>query len=914
MIMKRRLFIGLLSILLTLVTLSSVTVRAANPTTTSFNFSINTKFGDSDPVPTDLGLKNYGDTVTFDAGTPGGYEFVTYIVNGKVEPTLPAIHTFIVTGDLAVTAFYKPTGTVMVAFMDSNQDMLSVQYISSGASATPPDISSLTKPGYAVSSAPWSGSYISVTEDTVLWVQYTSLIGDTFTVNVTNGSADKGSYSFNEVATVTASGTGNFQHWEKDGVIMSINPVYSFTVLENTTLIAVYDSEIASPNPDSLFVNMTFYLGIDMGQMTVVGQFVLPDGNSLVEYGLIASSYQGGITLDTPDVEKIRINKYFATTNEFVKNLEAMTYFMSRTVRAYMITTNGATETITYSDMPFYATDLFISEYIEGSSYNKAIEIYNGMGHDINLAEYSLALYANGSSSSSSTYDLTGTLAQGDVIVVAHTSSGAELSAVADVLDSVVNFNGDDAIALLKSGTPIDVFGIIGEDPVTKWDIGGVTNASENHTIVRKSNVISPTTIWNTSDWDVNDQDDFNFIGSHTMQVVEPTTLTITGTATVMSGLTTDLDITYYPTTATQNVIWVSSNTGVATVNQYGVVTGVSEGTATISAYSYINNSVYDTQTVTVTAPVTYSITYIENGGSAVSDETNITANTAVTAPTPPTLTDFVFDGWYIDDGVWAQEFSFATLINQDYTLYAKWLDEFTVTFSPMNGDSVSTVKVADGSKITALDPEPTKTDYVFDGWYTSSDGGTTLDTSWNFSVDTVTANITLYAKWAGAGTEVLAYSTTFESAEQFTASTVYNNTTLKYSGPVGSQWVSYYGTPSTTSPIEGSQSMQCRWYSTAPSNLGYIKTDFTVINVTKVVFYAASTSTVDVQLTYSTDGGSTWIGAETFDLGSSSAEYTYTINATGSVLIKFQIIYSVTPASGARLYVDNVKIYHNPE
>ena len=42
------------------------------------------------------------------------------------------------------------------------------------------------------------------------------------------------------------------------------------------------------------------------------------------------------------------------------------------------------------------ATDLIISEYIEGSSFNKAIEIYNGTGAAIDLSEYSLELYSNG--------------------------------------------------------------------------------------------------------------------------------------------------------------------------------------------------------------------------------------------------------------------------------------------------------------------------------------------------------------------------------------------------------------------------------------------------------------------------------------------------------------------------------------
>ena len=48
------------------------------------------------------------------------------------------------------------------------------------------------------------------------------------------------------------------------------------------------------------------------------------------------------------------------------------------------------------------ATDLIISEYIEGSSFNKAIEIYNGTGAAIDLSEYSLELYSNGAATAES--------------------------------------------------------------------------------------------------------------------------------------------------------------------------------------------------------------------------------------------------------------------------------------------------------------------------------------------------------------------------------------------------------------------------------------------------------------------------------------------------------------------------------
>src|SRR5688572_2835011 len=92
-------------------------------------------------------------------------------------------------------------------------------------------------------------------------------------------------------------------------------------------------------------------------------------------------------------------------------------------------------------------TDLIISEYVEGSSFNKAIEIYNGTGAEVDLSTYVLELYSNGSATPSQDIELSGTLADGDILVLAHPSADQAILDVADVLDgAVINFNGDDAL------------------------------------------------------------------------------------------------------------------------------------------------------------------------------------------------------------------------------------------------------------------------------------------------------------------------------------------------------------------------------------------------------------------------------------------------------------------------------------
>jgi predicted extracellular nuclease len=98
--------------------------------------------------------------------------------------------------------------------------------------------------------------------------------------------------------------------------------------------------------------------------------------------------------------------------------------------------------------------DLIISEYVEGSSLNKALEIYNGTGHAVNLTAegYAIDIYFNGQPSPGTTIQLSGTLSDGDVFVVADDGANPAILAVADQTSSASFFNGDDTVILRKGG------------------------------------------------------------------------------------------------------------------------------------------------------------------------------------------------------------------------------------------------------------------------------------------------------------------------------------------------------------------------------------------------------------------------------------------------------------------------------
>lgn len=138
--------------------------------------------------------------------------------------------------------------------------------------------------------------------------------------------------------------------------------------------------------------------------------------------------------------------------------------------------------------------DLFISEYVEGSSNNKAIEIYNPGTTAVDLAAtgYKLQQYSNGSATVSLTINLAGTVAPGDVFVFSHSLANAAILAQADQSANLGLFNGNDAVALVKGTEIVDVIGQIGVDPGTQWGTG--LASTMDNTLRRNASIVQGDT------------------------------------------------------------------------------------------------------------------------------------------------------------------------------------------------------------------------------------------------------------------------------------------------------------------------------------------------------------------------------------------------------------------------------------
>lgn len=249
-------------------------------------------------------------------------------------------------------------------------------------------------------------------------------------------------------------------------------------------------------------------------------------------------------------------------------------------------------------------------------------------------------------------------------------------------------------------------------------------------------------------------------------------------------------------------------------------------------------------------------------------------------------------------------------------------------TFTPATGTSDTVINVSIASTIanteihyTTDGTAPTAAATLYTAPITLNIPGTytvkaiAMKSGWDNSIE-ATATYTVVSPTPQFNDSVV-YYTGFESTDGFTATSVYNNTTEAVSGSSSTQWATTFGTPSTTAPISGAQSMQMRWYAATAASLGYTRTDFDVQHATRVQFLAASTNGLLLAVSHSTDGGVTYSTPTNITLTSTKALYNYVVSQTGqydNVRFKFQIVLPETaPTATSRIYLDSVSIFAIP-
>ena len=177
------------------------------------------------------------------------------------------------------------------------------------------------------------------------------------------------------------------------------------------------------------------------------------------------------------------------------------------------------------------AAPLFFSEYAEGSSNNKYLEIYNPTSETVDLAGYAFPSVSNAPATVGvheywNAFADGASIAPGDVYVIAHGSSDPAILAEADQTHNYLS-NGDDGYALAFGSEEdhiiLDLVGDFNGDPGSAWDVAGVSGGTKDHTLVRKFSVTQGNTDWTASagtnaddsEWLVFDQNTWTYLGSH---------------------------------------------------------------------------------------------------------------------------------------------------------------------------------------------------------------------------------------------------------------------------------------------------------------------------------------------------------------------------------------------------------------
>ncbi|MFV1883665.1 MAG: choice-of-anchor I family protein [Balneola sp.] len=214
-----------------------------------------------------------------------------------------------------------------------------------------------------------------------------------------------------------------------------------------------------------------------------------------------------------------------------------------------VVVSNEVTGSITIHEVSFEseAAPLFFSEYAEGSSQNKYLEIYNPTDEDIDLTDYAFPNMNNGLSGSNqnnvagefdfwNSFPEGSTIEAGGVFIIADGDADAYITDRADLIHEFLS-NGDDAYALVY-GTEdnyqiLDIMGDLFADPGSGWDVAGVSAGTQNHTLVRKTEIKegnpAPLGSFGTStedsEWEVLDIDEWSSLGLR--GIPQPFTLTV---------------------------------------------------------------------------------------------------------------------------------------------------------------------------------------------------------------------------------------------------------------------------------------------------------------------------------------------------------------------------------------------------
>lgn len=793
-----------------------------------FNVEVRTYLDGSNMNQAASGLVDQarGSKVQFNAsGISPEYTFAFYAVNDIVRDDLPQNYEFVVRSNMKITAFFRPNGSVtpanarhVVIFADNNGKIIAdgIQYVADGGTATEPSVLP-TKPNATYATPKWftpqgESSLENITSSRVYLLQYVSSDNTEYIVNVTGGSVvEDAPFNYNDVVTLVpnaAPAEQVFSHWEDaEGNVLSTKANYKFTVMGNVSVQAVF---AATPEFSGAVVNMSDALSIRSGYVTYKGQFDLPAGFTLVEYGFIFSRSSDVLTLDSLGATVVPSNVHNGQTGEFLRSFPNDTF---NSVRAYLIVNNAAQEeVIVYSDNYYRNPSSLVIDNTYFSGFENSTKASYASG---NITENSITWTLNNALISTSDPNKIGTKSvrmYGEI----YTLSGFE--GLTNISFYAAKFGTDSSstikVSVSRDGsTWIDVSDALLSTSISSTtlvffdlDLSDSTNYQNSNLLSNDLLRVKFESIGGSSSKRMNIDDiTFSYSTTYTGSIHEiqynDDTITVefiknnalistpskSKTGYTFNGWFTDIALTQ-TYNASSPVVQSLQLYAKWTINQYTISFNSAGGSAVSPITQDYNSSVIapadptregysftgwspsvpsnmPANNLELTAQWSineYTITFDSNEGSAVSPVTQ-NFGTSVSAPLNPTRDGYLFQGWFIDDNTFLNEYVFGTMPSQNITVYAKWEEQvgtyYTVTFNSNGGSAVLSQQVLSGDY--ADEPAaPTRNGYTFVNWQDES------NVVWDFANDSIIEAMTLYATWSP-----VTYSLTFENLQGTTQS-----------------------------------------------------------------------------------------------------------------------------------------------
>lgn len=302
------------------------------------------------------GEYDYGKTATLSATANSGYEFVGWLLNGKLISDVTTDIT--VNCDKAVKAIFKSTSESTVTFKDVIDRIVDVVTVKNGktVSGIP---AAPNRYGYSVTGWKDFSANTVITADTEVLPAFEKTV--TVIVTAENGkveSADttattEGSFDFEEIITATSTAE-NFAYWSIDGVKVSTANPYTFYAASDVKLTAVCDD---SAQDNTVYMDAAPKVVLQENgkySITFIASTDLADGVTVTDAGFIMASgdQRGNASAFVIDSAVVSYNKIVVDTDkdcQFMLTITDIPEKYIRSVRAYAIVDVSGTEQTLYS-------------------------------------------------------------------------------------------------------------------------------------------------------------------------------------------------------------------------------------------------------------------------------------------------------------------------------------------------------------------------------------------------------------------------------------------------------------------------------------------------------------------------------------------------------------------------------------